>query len=302
MTSGLLTDLGVAFDDTPFRSSLFNHMDKLYLANESGGDVVTGDVMSLDLSNDESFVNASSSAPYLPCLVVPADIGATGLATTKTILDTESDWLFRPGAYVPLASVDGAVAVGEYLAYSATAKKFTGTDAISGTSYPPMHAKAVALAAATAAGQIPVLLLEETGHQYMACRVYRSTDQSITASTVTAVSFDSETSDPDGMHESVTNPTRVTVPSTFIGTQPFTICGNVTWSGAPAGAYISLRLNGTTEIARERGENPLSWSISTEYELSADDYIELLVYTTTGSLSIKYYDAYSPVLSVVGGG
>ena len=301
MTSDVKTDLGVAFENVPFRSSLFNAMDKVHLTNESGGDIVTGDVMSLDLAHDESCVDASSAAPYLPAFVVPYDVSSVGIASSKTIVDGEDGWMYHQGAYCPAAAVDGAVAVGEYLCYSSTAKKFTGTNAVQGTSPPPLHAKAVALAAATVSGLIPVMLLHEPANQSLACMVHNNADIAITASTLTALTFNTDDHDPDDMHDTVTNSNRITVPADFIGTSDFIISCCLAWSASPAGFYATIRLNGTTEIARHVGCVKQYMGFSTNYKLSAEDYVELLVYTTTGSLSVKYYDGYSPVLRVAGG-
>lgn len=43
--------------------------------------------------------------------------------------------------------------------------------------------------------------------------VYDSTDQTLTTGTQTALDFDTEAYDSDGIHEGVTNPERLTVPS-----------------------------------------------------------------------------------------
>jgi hypothetical protein len=74
-----LTDLGAASLYDPLRSSLFNNMDKVLLTNQSGGDVVTGDVLMLDTANASSFVLCANTSPYQSCFVVPVDIDATGV-------------------------------------------------------------------------------------------------------------------------------------------------------------------------------------------------------------------------------
>lgn len=303
MTSDLLTDIGAAHLYTYFRSSLFNNMDKVRLTNQIGSSVQTGDVLVLDTANDESFIAGSDSYPYRPVFVVPEDIDDTGAGSTKTIADSDAGWVYRPGAYVPLANVDEVVSVGEYLALGSTSKSFTGLGVGVDDCLPPVNARAYALAEATEAGQIPVVLLGDTANAYMGARVYNDDDIAITASTVTALDFDQEEYDPAGLHEGVTNPSRLTVPSWQVGAVPYTITGHVTWSAAPSDMYIAIRLNGTDIIARQDLTTTLlDIGIETTYELSAGDYVELIVYTTTSSLDIKYYAKYTPVFAMVRAG
>jgi hypothetical protein len=303
MANDTLTDIGVAHLYTPFRSTLFNAMDKVPFTNQSGGDVVTGDVLCLDTAHDMSFIAASDTYPYRTCFVVPSNIDDLGVASVKTIVAGEMGWVYRQMAYVPLANVDEAVASGEYLAFGATSKSFTGLGITTDSCLPPVNAKAIAFKSIGAPGQIPVLLLEDTANAYMGCRVYNNADIAITASTITPLTFNAEEYDPAGMHSTDTNTERLTVPSEQVGAVPYKITGHVTWSGAPSGMYIAVRLNGADIIARMTLANTvLSASVTTQYQLSAEDYVELLVYTTTAGLSIKYYGKYSPVFAMVRAG
>lgn len=117
-------------------------------------------------------------------------------------------------------------------------------------------------------------------------RVTKSAVQSI-GTTLTAVTFDTETFDTDSMHESVTNPSRIT----------FTTAGYYHVSGlfntdANAVPRLQIRLNGTTIIyALAEGNSGASLqggvNCSFTYNFAASDYIEMLGYfgTTQNTLS-----------------
>lgn len=140
-------------------ASHVNAKDMVLLTNGSGGSVTTGDVLVLDTSADNSFTTTTTEGNTLPVYVVPQSITGDDSAATKTIVSTEAGWVYRAGAYVPAAAVDGAVSRGEYLETSSTAKKFTGTGSIAGTDEAPKGACAIALEAAGGAGNIAVELI-----------------------------------------------------------------------------------------------------------------------------------------------
>jgi hypothetical protein len=118
-----------------------------------------------------------------------------------------------------------------------------------------------------------------------ACRVYRSTTQSLANNTTVALGFDLERTDWSvaPMHDTAVNNTRITIPAGGAGM--YAISGHVILAGDTD--YISIvlqiRVNGTTMIAPVRDTNPgvsanqRFYSISTQYELAAGDYLELVV-------------------------
>jgi hypothetical protein len=135
-----------------------------------------------------------------------------------------------------------------------------------------------------------------------ACRVYRSGDYDPATGSWVALPFGSERFDTDGMHDTGSNTTRITIPTNGDGL--YLIGGNVEFdtSGLAGQGYhygIALRLNGSTYIAREFSEDTMSdsglisFDISTLYSLSATDYIELMIYTE-GDLDVKASGNYSP--------
>ena len=107
-------------------------------------------------------------------------------------------------------------------------------------------------------------------------RVTQSAGQSITASTLTALNFDTEAYDTDTMHDNVTNNSRIT----FTTAGRYNICAAVT-TDANAVIYGGIRLNGTTYIAKSgvgnAGANTANGiNLSTTYNFSAGDYVELM--------------------------
>lgn len=114
-----------------------------------------------------------------------------------------------------------------------------------------------------------------------ACRIFRSTTQSITSGTEATLAFDSEQFDTDTMHSTVSNTERITINTAGIyvfswGTQ-FAVDGDYT------NAYTYLRLNGATVVGwgssigtYGAGVGPLLTGAST-YKCAAADYFEVRI-------------------------
>lgn len=107
-------------------------------------------------------------------------------------------------------------------------------------------------------------------------RVYRSTDQSITASTNTPISFDFASYNPVNMWTSAA-PTKITARVSGY----YLVTGTVTWDTSASGTNLlhSVYLNGTTEIAYVNHIRSAinQWAVpaTSTYFLSAGDYVEL---------------------------
>ena len=98
----------------------------------------------------------------------------------------------------------------------------------------------------------------------------------------TSIEFDTETGDTDSMHEGVTNPERITIPTG--GSGWFLIGFNANASRAAANDsswQARVLLNGTTEIAHamSRSDRPAYINLSIGYPLTAADYIEVQYYS-----------------------
>lgn len=129
------------------------------------------------------------------------------------------------------------------------------------------------------------------------CRVYHSLLNVIATGTWTALTFNSELYDTDTIHDPASNPTRLTCNTAG----KYSIAGHVTFAeDDPAVGYraVAIRVNGSTVIAkqdREQGNINPSFSIPTLYNLAVDDYVELIVYQSSGgNLAITPSAQWSP--------
>lgn len=115
-------------------------------------------------------------------------------------------------------------------------------------------------------------------------RVFRSTTQALATDTEVVISFDSESADTAAYHDTVTNPQRLTAPSTGV----YRMLGQVTFASNATGIRaVDLRVNGTAYIAND-GKNPLS-GLATRVQvdsgpiaLTAGDYVEIVAFQASG--------------------
>lgn len=117
-----------------------------------------------------------------------------------------------------------------------------------------------------------------------ACRVRRTTAQSINTATVTAITFDAERTDTDTMHSTSSNTSRITITTSG----RYHVYGNVAYAANATGIrYTAIRLNGTTVVVEDArapagaGDATIV-SIDTSYLFSAGDYVELVAFQTSG--------------------
>lgn len=141
----------------------------------------------------------------------------------------------------------------------------------------------------------------DTGIQRGAgARVYNSANISISNSTATALTFNSERYDYDSIHSTVANTDRMTIVTAGI----YNISGHVEWDASGVGQRaIFIRLNGTTNIAVQSGDARSSgnheMSVSTNYELSNGDYVTLMVWQNSGgNLNVVTSGNDSPEFSI----
>lgn len=135
----------------------------------------------------------------------------------------------------------------------------------------------------------------------ISCRVYHSAAQSISTGILTALALNSETTDTDGMHDTVTNNSRVTIQKP--GRYRFE--ASVVWANAGTGyrsAYI--RKNGSTYLGQDIRSTGTttehSQQVSAEAEFAVNDYVELVVEHSQGSsLDVQGVTDRSPVLTAL---
>src|SRR5262245_8790974 len=114
-------------------------------------------------------------------------------------------------------------------------------------------------------------------------RVYHNTTQSISDSTVTAVSLNSERFDTDTIHDNSTNNSRLTCKTAG----KYLIIANVGFASNATGyRSVAIRLNGSTYIASTQvtAINGATTRLapSTLYALAVNDYVEAIVFQTSG--------------------
>lgn len=110
------------------------------------------------------------------------------------------------------------------------------------------------------------------------CRVTKASAQTINDNTVTALQFDTEAFDTDGMHDNVTNNTRITFQTA--GVYLVTACVTLN-TGVDSFTRLTIRLGGTTnlsgaEIGGSGGDAPRLVP-SLLYEFTAGQYVEAML-------------------------
>jgi hypothetical protein len=171
-------------------------------------------------------------------------------------------------------------------------------------------------------GQIPVLPLAEArvtfataGHAHngtdssritaVSCKVYHSQALiSVPSGTYTPLEWDSEAFDVNGMHESVTHPSYITVPVAG----KYQVILRTSWSYSvanPNDRYQYIKKNNTTSyglcggVAASSGSNGAIILSITNLNLAANDFLESYVYQNTGAaLNTVGGDEYSSTFEV----
>lgn len=134
-------------------------------------------------------------------------------------------------------------------------------------------------------------------------RCYRSTNQSINNGAWTAISFDTEQFDPYNLHDTVTNPSRITLPNAG----KYLVTGQANFVSSVAGNIrgVSIRRNGGSYLAAYYvapigGGNETAMPTSAIIETTAaNDYIELCVYQDSGgALNTATFGSQNPALAI----
>lgn len=134
-----------------------------------------------------------------------------------------------------------------------------------------------------------------------ACRVYNSANISINDSTTTALTYNSELSDPTGMHSTSSNTHRITIATAgvYLFVSHTRFAANTTGSRAAV-----MRHQGTTEVARDVRSASTSGfdnsvSLTALYPMAASEWMDIAVYQNSGgALNVEASGA-SPSFSAV---
>lgn len=113
-------------------------------------------------------------------------------------------------------------------------------------------------------------------------QVGRSGPQSIGSGVWTAVSFDEEAWDTDGFHESVTNPTRITVPVGLAG--KYLIVGTLTWAASAAGSVRSSRVKVGSTVATTKDSSAAAAGVATAF---SEDFTAVVAGASSDILTVE---------------
>lgn len=132
-----------------------------------------------------------------------------------------------------------------------------------------------------------------------ACRVTRTTSQSIPNGADTTVAFTSEQFDNNAMHNNSTNNSRITINEPGLYTVGF--CGRLASASTYTSIVASIVLNGSSTIVEHLHPGTSIGvtqriTVSTMDEFVANDYIEVVIYQTSGSArNLEVAGDFSPV-------
>lgn len=119
------------------------------------------------------------------------------------------------------------------------------------------------------------------------CWALNSTTQSVTDSTWTALDLDSEIFDNGALHSTVSNKSRVTIPTGQGGVYAITAQAGFALN-ATGIRELAIRYNGSsrlwsvTQAGHATGANPQTLQVHAYHEAVAGDYYEVVAYQTSG--------------------
>lgn len=122
------------------------------------------------------------------------------------------------------------------------------------------------------------------------CRLTHNAAQSIANNTTVALLFNTETYDaaaPNAMHDTVTNNSRITIPTGGAGFYVLTASVRFT-ANATGVRELGMRVNGVTSIASAQqisnsGTTATQLTVATLYRLNVGDYVEATVLQSSGA-------------------
>ncbi len=239
-------------------------------------------------------VGRGSGATLSPSGVTPGTYGSASKTITETV---NEDGILTAAADQDIAIDGSQITAGQV----ALARGGTGIDAsgiAKGGLLVGTAAGTVGIKAAGADGLMLVADSASTGgmkwsaSSVAACSLYHSASQTLTHGSESALAFDSEDYDASGLHDPVTNNTRVTIPSGYDGV--FTVKGRVKFTTAFAGVlHLRIYKNGSLMTENTASGGDLSsgneyHEVSADLNLVATDYVEIkaLVELAAGSGTI----------------
>jgi hypothetical protein len=123
------------------------------------------------------------------------------------------------------------------------------------------------------------------GSTFAGVSLKKSTAQTVSTSTFTALTFDQENYDTNTYHDNSTNNTRITIPSGKAGY--YQLSGSVVFGGNATGSRgLELRKNGSSLyylfFAPGLAANDAVYAFANAIQLSVADYLEIFVFQSSG--------------------
>ena len=150
----------------------------------------------------------------------------------------------------------------------------------------------------TVSAGVPAWATAASGSTFAGCRVFSSSNQSISNTTETALTWDSETFDTDGFHSTSTNTDRITIPSGKGGY--YLVSAGVRYNSTGSGkqdVYLVKNSGGTDTqfvLACLPGGQDVGIMASGVINLAAGDYVYCKTYQNSGgSLQVNKASAQS---------
>lgn len=155
----------------------------------------------------------------------------------------------------------------------------------------------------TVAGGVPTWAPAAGGGATEGCRVYHNANQGILIMTVTALAFNQERFDTDGMHDTAINNSRITIQTAG----KYLIGGVIEWASGAGGnsvRQILVRRNGipgdagfiVANMFMAGGPGSFRVAVNTIWDCAATDYFELCAHHTdaTSPLAVVANPTVSP--------
>lgn len=126
--------------------------------------------------------------------------------------------------------------------------------------------------------------ITQTAPHVPAARVYHNAAQSVAHNTLVALAFNSERYDTDVIHDTATNNSRLVCKTAGL----YSVKGCAAFAASATGIrQVNIRLNGATyldglTLPAAGAADATMITVTTDYFLAANDYVELIAYQTSG--------------------
>jgi hypothetical protein len=145
----------------------------------------------------------------------------------------------------------------------------------------------------TVASGVPSWAAPAGGSTFVGCSLYKTSNQTISNATNTAISFQAENFDTDAFHDNSTNNTRITIPAGKAG--KYLVTGSIAWSTGANERVAMIYKNGTlvNYMHQMYPDNAGGYYAPFNYviNLAVGDYIELFCNQGSGGNLTVYNGA-----------